>query len=124
MSATTYTFPPTQDAPGLARRAVRDLAFGEPPASDLMLAVTELVTNSVRHADLASDASLEMRVFRQVDHVRIEVCDPGVGFRIAPRASDDHGGRGLMIVDAVAQRWGIERDGHTCVWFEMALDAA
>lgn len=120
----TLSFEPTISAPGLARDAIQAMEFAEPPANDLSLAVTELVTNSVIHADLPDGARIDVKVYRRTESVRVEVCDPGRAFAIAPREPDDFGGRGLMILDAVAERWGISRNGETCVWFEMPLDDA
>ena len=95
--------------------------------SDLQLCVTELVTNSVQHAD-TRDGDVEMRVRVSGDGVRIEVGDRGQGF-----ATDRHGRRrrrfgpggwGLYIVEVVADRWGVERSDLNWVWFEIDLQRA
>jgi anti-sigma regulatory factor (Ser/Thr protein kinase) len=54
--------------------------------------------------------------------LNVEIADGGFGFAAgAAGAGDDaEGGRGLMILDALAERWGISRDGRTRVWFEIA----
>ena len=51
--------------------------------------------------------------------VRIEVCDHGEGFTPAPRngALDEPGGFGLYLVGQLADRWGVETDEGTTVWF-------
>jgi len=51
--------------------------------------------------------------------VRIEVCDHGDGFTPHPRmgALDEPGGFGLYLVGRLADRWGVETDHGTTVWF-------
>lgn len=98
------------------------MEFSEPPANALSLAVTELITNSVVHADMPDGAEIQVAVHRGPGRVRVEVCDGGDTFNLAPRGPEYAGGRGLMIVDALSERWGISRDGSTCVWFEMPIE--
>jgi len=52
--------------------------------------------------------------------VRVEVADHGPGFAAAPGRPDaeDIGGRGLFLVDRLADRWGTA-EGGTRVWFEL-----
>jgi anti-sigma regulatory factor (Ser/Thr protein kinase) len=88
------------------------------PLDDLRLLVTELVTNSVRHSG-AADVHLHVSV--AAGRVRVEVSDAGRGFMPAPQAPgvERSGGWGLYLVDRLASRWGVARDGLTRVWFEM-----
>lgn len=105
-----------------ARRSVDYLhAVLGPVHADVYLLVSELVTNSIRHAGLGSDGSIRLGILDFPDRVRVEVVDRGRGFRRTPylRPPDDHGGWGLRMVDAVADRWGISDAGGTCVWFEL-----
>jgi anti-sigma regulatory factor (Ser/Thr protein kinase) len=85
---------------------------------DLRLLVTELVTNSVRHAETAA---VRLRVVLTGGVVQVEVTDTGRGFVPAPHApvEDRIGGWGLYLVDRLADRWGVARDGFTRVWFEI-----
>lgn len=83
------------------------------------LGVTELVANVVRHVP---DRRCEVLVLRQTRGVRIEVTD---GFSQLPVFSvqlklDDEGGRGLLLLDAVSDKWGVDlrHDGGKTVWFE------
>lgn len=49
------------------------------------------------------------------------VTDPGTGFE-APAASpplEATSGRGLFLVDQLADRWGMESEPRTSVWFEI-----
>ena len=92
---------------------------------DVLLLVTELVSNAVRHAGVGPDETVHVEVRRWSQRVRVEVVDPGTDFRrIPPRSStDDPGGWGLVLVDRIAARWGVGRgSSRTCVWFELELE--
>ncbi|HEV2999919.1 MAG TPA: ATP-binding protein [Solirubrobacteraceae bacterium] len=86
-------------------------------SGDLMLVVSELVTNAVRHA---RGERFEVRLDIRPDALRLEVHDEGGGFdpRIAPSA-DGTGGYGLYIVDRLADRWGVESAGGSVIWLEV-----
>jgi serine/threonine-protein kinase RsbW len=63
-----------------------------------------------------------MAVRATTGRVRVEVTDPGSGFskpRVGPPAPDALGGRGLLIVDRLATRWGVSSGSPTRVWFEL-----
>jgi anti-sigma regulatory factor (Ser/Thr protein kinase) len=106
-----------------ARRAVVGIdELEDAERSDAALLVSEVVTNSVRHAGMPDG---EIRVHAEVDEetLRVEVIDGGPGFvRRPPQArpdAEDPGGWGLVLVDRLADRWGVDRDGPTRVWFEI-----
>lgn len=88
---------------------------------DLRLLVSELVTNSVRHAGLVQSQAIELKVKLLPETVRVEVNDQGTGFQPTPRTaqSDDQSGWGLYLVSRLADRWGVTSDGATRVWFEL-----
>lgn len=116
--------PGNLDAPSLARLAVDGLAGHVPPGvlEDVRLLVSELVTNSVRHAGLSLEDSVRLRVVTTLARIRVEVTDPGPGFEPAaarPPTVDQSSGWGLYIVDRIANRWNVARDGGTRVWFEI-----
>ena len=109
-----------------ARHAVarRGLVSGAKEPT-LLLLVSELVSNSVRHAGLADDERIRLRARCDRLCTYVEVCDAGHSGRVpAKRANDDAlepGGLGLMLVDEMADRWGVACKGdETCVWFELA----
>jgi anti-sigma regulatory factor (Ser/Thr protein kinase) len=89
---------------------------------DVALLISELVTNSVRHAGLDASQPLHLSVTTEAELVRIAVRDPGPGFRV-PKAPTDPahvGGWGLVLVDQLAERWGVEHDGTgNVVWAEL-----
>ena len=113
-------------AQGEALAAAREMVealddLSRPARDDLALLVTELVGNSLRHAGLGPEDLIQVRIARLSGSVRVEVADPGPGFspvQVRPGRRQTSG-RGLYLVDQVADRWGVERKGETCVWFEL-----
>ena len=117
------SFPADATTPGVARTAVGERGLSVPARvlPDLQLLVSELVTNSVRHADLAPGQRIELRVQVTPGMVRVEVEDPGRGFTPAPRRPADgrDDGWGLYLVEHIADRWGVIDGPPVIVWFEM-----
>jgi len=87
---------------------------------ELRLLVTELLSNSVRHACMPDDwISLDVDIHTRA--VRVVVTDEGPGFVPEPSPKphlDRPGGWGLCLVDRLADRWGVDSNGRTAVWFE------
>jgi anti-sigma regulatory factor (Ser/Thr protein kinase) len=112
-----------RDAPSLARRAIEDWlrhALDRNQLEDVKLLVSELVTNAVRHPDSGTGIDVEVAV--TAGNVRVVVTDPGHGFSkpdVKAPPDDSPGGRGLLIVERVASRWGVSPGRHTRVWFEL-----
>jgi anti-sigma regulatory factor (Ser/Thr protein kinase) len=89
---------------------------------DVLLLVTELVTNAVCHAGVGPDDSLKVEAWRWARRVRVEVADPGPGItqRAPRRALSGAGGWGLVLVDRIAARWGAQSGpSYNRVWFEI-----
>ncbi len=88
---------------------------------DLRLMISELLTNSVRHAGLTREDRIELCVDSTPRKFRVEVTDPGPGFQAPAELPTLHqdSGWGLFLVGRLADRWGVEYDGHTRVWFEI-----
>lgn len=127
---TELSLSPDVSAPATARGfVVRELSdhVGFPLLERAQLLASELTTNSVRHSGAPADAPLSFRVGVSTRMVRLEVQDPGRDGVIAPRPADRHGGGGfgLNIVQALSERWGLERvaGGGTRVWAQLSLDA-
>ena len=103
-----------------ARRVLDPLEteLGSERVHEMRLLVSELVTNSVRHA-AGDEVELTVRVNGSAVHVC--VTDDGPGFEVAERAPDDDpaSGWGLFLVDQLSDRWGVELNGATRVWFEL-----
>jgi anti-sigma regulatory factor (Ser/Thr protein kinase) len=109
-------------AAGAARDAVAGGFGGYVPdevLGDARLLVSELVTNSVRHAGLAADGVVHVGAEVAGGMLRLVVDDAGTAGTIARRAPDPDGGFGLHLVEAIAKRWGVSREGFTRVWVEL-----
>jgi anti-sigma regulatory factor (Ser/Thr protein kinase) len=109
-----------------ARRALRDLLrhWGRPGRSDIAeLLTSELVTNAIVHTD--HEAVLTATV--GPDGLRVEVRDfvaRRPRLRV-PIADDGTNGRGLVLVESLADDWGVQPHGvGKAVWFELDADAA
>lgn len=111
--------PPLPASAQTARQTVSQALSGWPEdsVSTAELLATELVTNAVRHAG----PPLALRVLREPGLARLEVDDAS---GVTPQVLDEPGdelalcGRGLMLVAALAEAWGVETspgDGKT-VW--------
>lgn len=95
----------------------------EAVSSDLELAVTELVTNALVHAD----SEVEVRLREYADRLRVDVRDsdprpplPTPVLASGEADTESEHGRGLLIVDALASSWGNSPSGRgKSVWFEL-----
>lgn len=119
-------YPATPEAPLQARIYVREVLTGDesPVPADcvdtVVLIVSELVTNAYRYGTEPGDSILVV-VSTTPDRVRVEVHDPR---RRRPRPREATGestrGRGLHIVGALADRWGVDdRPFGKKVWVEV-----
>jgi anti-sigma regulatory factor (Ser/Thr protein kinase) len=105
-----------------ARLALADLDSHLDPsvAFDVRLLVSELVTNSVQHAQVGSDDSIVLVVSISDALVRVEVRDEGPAFEppASPPPNDADAGWGLFLVGQLADSWGMD-GADKCVWFEI-----
>lgn len=86
----------------------------------MALLVSELVTNSYRHAGLVEGDAIRLRVLLDGGTLRIEVADRGMAGSPSIRDPDPDGGWGLRIVSELSDRWGVESGpAGTTVWFEL-----
>jgi two-component sensor histidine kinase len=106
----------------MARDALRPFSnrLRQRTFEELVLLVTELVSNSVRHAGLRRDQRIRIRVSLAGSTVRAEVREPGRGFKPElPPTPERAGGFGLFLVNRLANRWQVSEDGETAVSFEL-----
>jgi anti-sigma regulatory factor (Ser/Thr protein kinase) len=107
-------------APARARSALEQLAarLSKERMRDVRLLVSELVTNAVRHAD---GEAVRLVVGLNGGTLRVEVHDPGCGFEVREAPTDPlrASGWGLVLVDELSDRWGVDHSPRTRVWFEM-----
>lgn len=116
------SFPADRSAPASARRVLEDVRaeIGDELSDDIRLLVSEVVTNSVLHGPTAPAAQVELHVWASDEIVRVAVTDQGAGFEPQDRPTGgDRSGWGLMMVDRLADRWGVELGSGTEVWFEL-----
>jgi anti-sigma regulatory factor (Ser/Thr protein kinase) len=104
-----------QQLAGLKKEIDRDVL------DNLRLMVSELVTNSIRHAGLPHGTWIELTVQVGSGRIRVEVTDTGPGFDPQPLTPSMYqtSGWGLFLVDQLSDRWGVIRGDSTKVWFEL-----
>lgn len=117
--------PGSLQAASSARRAIVE-RFGELLTAEeqdaLRLLVTELVNNAVVHGGADAEHHVIVHLAVAPERIRTEVCDGGPGLdpgELPSRRGHGEGGNGLVILDALASRWGVSMDDGTCVWFEL-----
>lgn len=114
--------PADRAAPRTARDALDALGSHIDPElkEDFRLLVSEVVTNSVIHAHESVQGEVVLEVWASDEVVRVAVTDRGPGFVVAelPQGGE-RSGWGLMMVDRIADRWGVDLDDGTAVWFEL-----
>ena len=118
----------TPEAVPAARKALDGLNGVEASLRGVVeLLTSELVTNAVKHGASDAHESILLSARRLDGTVRVEVCDEGLtGFDAEPGGTGlmEPGGNGLVLVEALASRWGVEPGQPKCVWFEAEAAAA
>lgn len=121
----TLAFAPTVSRVRFSRRAA-SVAVGECGSTACewaSLVVSELVSNAVRHA--VNTVTVTVEVASDMVHLAVE--DDGTGDPVmgAFEPAGREGGRGLRVVDAVSDCWGVvPGDGNKTVWAQLARVAA
>ncbi|MEO3972472.1 ATP-binding protein [Streptomyces sp. CAU 1734] len=104
----------------LARLRLRHWGVEE-LAETVDVLISELVTNAVRHGH---GRTVTTRLTRTATYLCVEVVtgagDPGCRPRARVAGPDDEGGRGLFLVNALADVWGVGADGST-TWCVLAV---
>ena len=106
---------------GAARRLVEATLSGQGPGviEEAVLLTAEVVTNAILHASTA----VELVITLDDHRLRVEVYDDSPLLPVLrPLAVGATGGRGMLLVDALSDTWGVtpSHDGKT-VWFELRL---
>jgi diguanylate cyclase (GGDEF)-like protein len=110
------------DAPGHARAALARLdgQTDEDVLERAVLLMSELVTNSVKHA---GTAEIRVDIWPTAGSITVVVTDDGPGFvPVAQPAAiaDQDGGFGLPLLDTLSEAWGSGSDREAWVWFEVS----
>jgi anti-sigma regulatory factor (Ser/Thr protein kinase) len=128
VSPISLQVPDGPSAPRLARRRVLGGLGDALPAAvaaDVGLLVSELVTNSVRHAHVGT-GMIDVEVSLLPSRLRLTVSDPGGESvpHVVGRDLDHGGGLGLFLVEALTSSWGVSREpgGVVRVWCEIPLE--
>ena len=128
MAKIRFTLPAKPVAPSIARGTIDPLQtrLSEETYYTVQLLVTELVTNSLRHAEFGLEDAIDIRIEVDDGCARVSVCDPGGSEepKLLEQDLESTGGRGLFLVDAMADRWGVDTNSRTCVWFELMAESA
>jgi anti-sigma regulatory factor (Ser/Thr protein kinase) len=109
-------------APKLARDALRAVPEFAPVIEDLLVVVSELVTNAVMHSGCSPDETIVLQATSDGHRIRIGVHDPGHSGQTPETPATpppQGGGLGLRLVDGLAHRWGVERPDGYRVWAEL-----
>lgn len=116
MDEMTLQLEANSNAPGVSRSRLKHMQPKlEPRYDDVVLVVSELVSNCVQHG---SSEDIDVKVTSKSGRIRVEVSDNGPGFSIDDPRGD---GLGLTIVDKVAEEWGMQDGGPKfTVWAELS----
>ena len=124
MSVTyTWELPRNSTAPAQGRWHVRGVTSNDRETVDAELVVTELINNAWKHG--AGDLPITLRVEVRDDALHLEVCgesasDPMLNMRATTDEGSEPSGRGLMMIDGLADSWGYECNGsNLCVWADL-----
>lgn len=100
---------------------LRNVGMRESFIEDAQLVISELVANGVEHGKPRDDGMVEVSWCVHDDVVRISVRDGGTASTLRPLHFNDESlrGRGLAIVDALCDSWGVEADGGTRITAEL-----
>ena len=102
------TFPGSADQIARVRKFVQLVLGPVPVLDEAVLLASELATNAVVHTTSGNGGTFDVAVRRYPSAVRIEVCDAGSRQVPVPCPQDSlaEEGRGLGLVNLVADRWG------------------
>ena len=118
----TVTLPGVERSVANGRRFVRETLGSRHPALDqVALGVSELATNAIMHTPSGDGGHITIGLTATGPVVRAEVTNDGTmaGKPHIRRDTEAEHGRGILIIDALAESWGvIERSGTTTVWAE------
>jgi anti-sigma regulatory factor (Ser/Thr protein kinase) len=108
-----------------ARHFTQDLLGRDHPAvDDVIIVVSELVTNSIRHSCSGRRGTVTLTINNSDNAIRVEVTDEGSAHS-SPYIRDEpdsESGRGLRIVSMLAKEWGVTHRSTTLTtWCELPI---
>ncbi|WP_406168236.1 ATP-binding protein [Streptomyces canus] len=128
LNEVTFRLPRSRQSVPRSRAALHAALGGWGVSQDVLesaeLVLSELVTNALR-VPVPRDRQVGVRIARSLEDglLRLEVSDAGAGKpEVRVPRDEEIGGRGLLLVEAMAHRWGVEERaggiGKT-VWAEL-----
>lgn len=104
----TISLPAKPVMAGCARMLTETLLGDDPRTSDAVAIIAEYFANSVLHSASGEGlgSNITIRLTQADDRLRIEVEDGGRRRTPAPPREGDWFGRGLVVVDGLATKWG------------------
>jgi anti-sigma regulatory factor (Ser/Thr protein kinase) len=110
------TLHPEPESVSRARRWFRKFIAPYNPScsiDDCTLMISELVTNAIRYGRLNDSSVVRVEWYREGTSLRVDVHNPGfpANVRLRHPEADDAHGRGLLLVDSIADSW---RSGPSC----------
>jgi anti-sigma regulatory factor (Ser/Thr protein kinase) len=115
VSEYAITLPALPSMVGVARHAVAAILGDDAVAEDVARIVSEFATNAVRHATGENGGSFVLSIVALDGLWRVAVDGPGTA--TSWEGQDGDFGRGLVIVDALADRWGTDVHEDGFVWW-------
>jgi anti-sigma regulatory factor (Ser/Thr protein kinase) len=125
--AMEYRLAHAASASAEARRIAADLVTGRLPASranEFVLMVSEVVGNAVRHGEADANGQIGLTLDSEGEVLRVVVTDAApleFAFDRNTFEKDDLNHLGLLMVDRLADRWGLSFDQQKAVWFEVVV---
>jgi anti-sigma regulatory factor (Ser/Thr protein kinase) len=127
MTQAQLALDPDTSAPSKARELLSQIMADQTSSEGFhraLLALSEVVTNAIRHGVIEESDPINLLIERMDDLVAVRVIQPRPVPERPSIAAMPEGwstrGYGLRIVDAVADRWGVQLDPPS-VWFELRL---
>jgi anti-sigma regulatory factor (Ser/Thr protein kinase) len=119
-----HRLPHSTTAARRARRLADDFIRhhgGDARVTEFLVMVSEVVANAVRYGEPEADGRIGLRLEAEGQTLRAVVTDAGPEFTFERGVLDpsELGHLGLLLVDGLADRWGLSLDGKKAVWFEV-----
>jgi serine/threonine-protein kinase RsbW len=121
------TFPGRADQIARAREFTKRVLGPCPVRDEAVLLVSELATNALEHTSTGDGGQFRVTICRNATSLLIGVSDSGSDKTPAPGPLDPESetGRGLGLVELIAERWGYCGDQHgLTVWFELHAESS
>jgi serine/threonine-protein kinase RsbW len=123
----TVRLPFAPSTPGIARTRLAGFLTihraSNAVIDDALIVISEMIANAVCHGEPGQDGTIEISWSIKDSLLELSVLDGGVGGSLRPIDFDEDSlsGRGLAIINRVADRWWVDMSKGTRVNAELAL---